>query len=98
MVIHGVPGCGKSTILARFLLTEGQNLLPNLVAVFRFTNISAESSSLELLLCSILQQIHFVIHGRQFWECHVSIQSVTLPPARNTYPHKIAISVLVSRI
>lgn len=71
MVIHGLSGCGKTTVLARLLLSC-QTLLPNLAIVFRFVNISAESSSLELLLHSILSQIHFIVNGRQLWEPHVS--------------------------
>ncbi len=73
MVIHGVSGCGKTTVLARLLLSC-QTLLPNLAVIFRFINVSADSSSLELLLRSILQQIYFVISGKQLWESHVSNQ------------------------
>lgn len=72
MIVCGVSGCGKTTILAR-LLINCQTVLPNLAVVFRFVNISAESSSLLLLLQSILQQINFVISGKQLWEAHVSI-------------------------
>lgn len=71
MVIHGASGCGKTTVLAK-LLMNCQTLLSNLAVIFRFTNISSESSSLELLLKSILQQIYFVINGKQLWEPHVS--------------------------
>ncbi|XP_065205411.1 NACHT domain- and WD repeat-containing protein 1 [Planococcus citri] len=79
MVIHGLSGCGKTTVLARLLL-NCQTLLPNLAVIFRFVNISTESSSLELLLHSILSQIHYVITGRQFWEPHSISKYVELFP------------------
>lgn len=78
MVIHGVSGCGKTTVLAHLLLSC-QMVLQNLAIVFRFINVSAESSSLELLLHSMLQQIHYVINGRQLWQTHVSSVFYTLP-------------------
>lgn len=77
MVIHGVSGCGKTTVLARLLLSC-QTVLQNLAIVFRFINVSAESSSLELLLHSMLQQIHYIINGRQLWQSHVSSVSLLI--------------------
>lgn len=79
MVIHGVSGCGKTTVLAHLLLSC-QMVLQNLAIVFRFINVSAESSSLELLLHSMLQQIHYVINGRQLWQTHNISKYVELFP------------------
>ncbi|XP_065167837.1 NACHT and WD repeat domain-containing protein 2 [Atheta coriaria] len=62
LVIYGPGGCGKTTLLARLAQCCLQ-WQPEAFLVFRFVGISAQSSTIEQLLCSIVHQCSILTYG-----------------------------------
>lgn len=72
MVLHGVQGCGKTTLLARAAQCC-HSWLPDCAVVVRTVNLSPQSSTLEQLLRTITLQCSLIASGTQAWLTHVSL-------------------------
>lgn len=74
LVIYGPGGCGKTTLLARLAQCCLQ-WQPEAFLVFRFVGISAQSSTIEQLLCSIVHQCSILTYGYKSSAPHVSVKT-----------------------
>ena len=72
LVIHGLRGCGKSTLIARAAQCC-HSWLPEALLLVRFVSISAQSHTTEQLLRSIVDQCSVLTYGHQSWVPHVSL-------------------------
>ncbi|XP_054275892.1 NACHT and WD repeat domain-containing protein 2-like [Macrosteles quadrilineatus] len=98
VVLHGVPGCGKTTLLARAAQCC-HSWLPDCAVVVRTANISPQSSTLEQLLRTITIQCSILSTGSQVWLRHnVETYAEHLPKILETASLQRTIIIIVDGV
>ena len=59
LVVHGVSGSGKTTVMAMIAKQARQMMGESAVVIFRFLGTSAQSSSIQETLSSVCRQVCF---------------------------------------
>ncbi|XP_046670625.1 NACHT domain- and WD repeat-containing protein 1 [Homalodisca vitripennis] len=98
MVVHGVVGCGKTTLLARAAQCC-HSWQPDCAVVVRAANISSQSSTIEQLLRTITLQCSVISTGTQVWLKHnVDTYSENLPRILATASLQRTIIIIIDGI